>query len=128
MPISNIRFENGIFYCKETGRVEESDARLWAEKACEFASQSQRPIVALVDATEAKYITAAARKIFARSTTIPGLHVGVVATGNFLVQQNAHLITLMSPDRHTHVFASLAEAEQFARDKAQSLRDDSARA
>jgi hypothetical protein len=128
MPISEIRFRDGIFYCKETGRVEESDARLWAEKASEFASQSPHPIVALVDATEAKYITAAARKIFARSTTIPGLHAGFVASGDFLVQQNAHLITLMSPDRHTRVFKSLAEAEQSAQETADSLRDDSARA
>ena len=128
MPISNIRFADGIFYCKESGRVDEADARLWSDKAHEFAASASQPIVALVDATEATYITAAARHVFARSTQIPNLHTGVVVTDNFLVQQNAHLITLMSPNRHTRLFASFAEAERFAREQAQQLRENSARA
>ncbi len=128
MPISNIRFADGIFYCQETGRVNEADARLWSDKVHEFAASASQPIIALVDATEATYITAAARRVFARANRIPNLHMGVVASGNFLVQQNVRLITLMSPNHHTRVFESFAEAEQFAREQAQLLRDNSARA
>lgn len=123
MPIDDIRFEDGIFYCKESGRVDKDDAQLWAEKAQQFASQTSVPIVALVDATDATYITAAARQIFARATAIANLHDAAVATDNFLVEQNAQLISVMSVDRHTHIFNNLADAQQFARERAQLLRD-----
>ncbi len=119
MPITDMEFKDGIFFCREIGQIEREDAELWAEKVREHAEASPHPIVALVDATEATYITAAAREVFARASAIPGLHAGVVAAKDFRVAQNSRLTALLAVKRHTLIFSNLAEARERAEQLAQ---------
>lgn len=121
MPITDMTFQDGIFFCREIGRIEREDAELWAEKVREYATISPHPIVALVDATEATYITAAAREVFARATAIPGLHAGVVAAKDFRVAQNVRLTAMLSVKRHTLLFSNLPDARAKAEELAQTF-------
>lgn len=117
MPITDMTFENGIFFCREIDIVDKDDALRWAEKVREYAEASPHPIVALVDATAATSITAAAREVFARASAIPGLNAAVVAAKDFRVAQNARLTAMLSVKRHTLIFSNLPEA----RDRAEQL-------
>lgn len=114
MALTNIMFENGIFYCCEVGRIDETDAQQWADLVAQYASLWHLPIIALIDAREATYLTASARSIFARASAIPNLHKAAIVTQDFQVSQNAHLIAMMSVVKHTHIFESLDEAWHFA--------------
>ena len=116
-------FENGIFFCREMNTVDKDDALRWAEKVREYAEASPHPIVALVDATEATSITAAAREVFARASAIPGLNAAVVAAKDFRVAQNARLTAMLSVKRHTLIFSNLPEARARAEQLAQLFRN-----
>lgn len=122
MPITDVAFQDGIFFCREVGQIEREDAAFWAEKVREYAAASPHPIVALVDATEATYITAAAREVFARASAIPGLHAGVVAATDFRVAQNARLTAMLAVERHTLIFSSLEKAREHAEQLAALFR------
>lgn len=122
MPIQDMSFHDGIFFCREVGQIDRADAELWAEKVREYAAASPHPIVALVDATEATYITAAAREVFARASAIPGLHAGVVAATDFRVAQNSRLTAMLAVKRHTLIFSSLPEARERAEQLAKLFR------
>jgi len=128
MPITDIAFQDGIFFCREVGQIDRKDAEFWADKVREYAAASQHPIVALVDATAATYITAAAREVFARASAIPGLHAGVVAATDFRVAQNSRLTAMLAVERHTLIFSSLEKAREHAEKLAQLFRtgDDEA--
>jgi hypothetical protein len=123
MPITQTRFQDGIFFCREEGEISAEDAQYWAEQASFYAHQSSYPIVALIDATEATYVTAAARRIFARASAIPNLHDAAVATHRARVMHNARLTVMLAVDKHTRIFDDIEKATQFAVNRARLLRD-----
>lgn len=123
MPIRDVHFKNGIFFCREVGRIDDDDARLWTTYAEKFAALSDLPIVALVDATQTTRITAAARKIFAEASAIPNLQHGIVAATDFRVAQSARLTAMLARDKHTEVFDSMTEARAYAEQCALTIRE-----
>jgi hypothetical protein len=40
MPITDIHFENGVFYCKAVGEITPDDAIFWVKHAERFAENS----------------------------------------------------------------------------------------
>jgi hypothetical protein len=123
MPVTNIHFEDGVFYCKEAGEISPDDAMRWAKYVEQFAEQSPNPIIALIDGAECTFITAKARTIFARASSTPNLHAVVIATSDFKVKQSIQLISMMAHEKHTHVFDTIEAAADFAYRRAVSLRD-----
>jgi len=115
MPIYDMRFEDGIFFAREVGRIDQADAELWMKQARDYANASPTPIVALVDAREVTYITVEARRIFVIASKIPNLQAGVVATQGAVSTQSANVIGMMAERGHTHIFPTLEEAQDFAR-------------
>ena len=126
MPIINIHFEEGVFYCKEVGEITPDDATRWANYAERFAEESPYPIVALIDATECTFVTAKARAIFARASAMPNLAHAAVAVTDFKVKQSVHLIAMMALQKHTQVFDTIEAAAQFAYQQAQFYRGNQA--
>ena len=126
MPIINIHFEEGVFYCKEVGEITPDDAVRWAHHAERFAEESPYPIVALIDATECTFVTAKARAIFARASSMPNLAHAAVAVSDFKVKQSVQLIAMMALQKHTHVFDTIEAAAQFAYQHAQVYRSNQA--
>lgn len=123
MPIRDVHFKNGIFFCREVGRIDEDDARLWQTYAEQFAESSDVPIVALVDATHITRITAAARKIFAEASAIPKLQHGIIAAADFRIVQNVRLTGMLALDNHTEIFETLEEARAYAEACALKIRE-----
>lgn len=123
MPVDQFSCKDGIFYARESGLMDASDARLWAEQARQYAEASPVPIVALVDAMALRGMTAEARQILAEASAIPNLYCGIVATDNFHAMQNARLTSMMALRRHTHLFESMDEARRFAEELARELHD-----
>lgn len=117
MPITDIQCDGGVFFAREVGCVDGNDARQWAEALVRCAQASPTPIVVVVDAVQARTITADARRIFAKASETPNIRVAAVATGNTRVMQQSRITALMSMVRsthETHFFNTLQEAEQFA--------------
>lgn len=114
MPIDNIVFENGIFYCREFGNLSVEDAKLWADKAFEFAQSAvPQPIVALIDAREVKFVAMDARQIFAKASGIEGLALAVVVTNDPITTQSSRIINVMAVKKTTHLFKTMEEARSF---------------
>lgn len=121
MPITDLRFERGIFFAKESGQISGEDALLWVEALRACAEENTVPIVILIDACELTFITTAAQKIFTKAAETPNVKVAVVATGNPVATQLSRIVGLLSRVRQTHdthVFQTLDEATQFARAQA----------
>lgn len=118
MPIRDIRFEGGIFYSRQTGLIDEADARRWVEALRQYAAESPTPIVALVDAREVEFVSHNASHIFVEGSSTPNVKAAAVVTRTTTTTVKARTIGLMSEPRHTHettVFTSLALAEKFAK-------------
>ncbi len=125
MPVTDISFENGIYFAKESGRIDKADARLWAENARRYAEESSNLIVALVDALEVSYISNDARRIFAKASAIPGLHAAAVATKD-QTATTVSVIGLMAVEQHTYIFSTLEAARKFAEAEIARLRENAA--
>jgi hypothetical protein len=114
MPIDSIVFENGIFYCREYDNLTAEDARLWSEKAEEFArAYAPMPIVALVDARDVKFEAMEARQILAQASGIEGLELAAVVTNSPITQQSARIIKALAVKKHTYLFPTMEEAKAF---------------
>lgn len=124
MPISDMRFENGILFAKERGHITGEDALVWLENLRAYAAESPVPIVILIDARELTFISTAAQKIFAKAAETPNIKVASVATGTPLATQLSRIVGLLSRVRQTHdthIFHTLEEATHFARQHAQDV-------
>ena len=118
MPIRDMRFEDGIFYAKQTGLIDEADARRWVEALRKYAADSPMPIVALVDAREVEFVSHNASHIFVQGSSTANVKAAAVVTRTTTTTVKARTIGLMSEKGHTHettVFTSLVEAEKFAK-------------
>lgn len=118
MPIVDMTFENGVFFSREIGQVDERDARLWAEALHHCALSSRTPIVVLIDALQATGITSDARRVFARASETPNVRVAAIVTHNPRVTQQCRITALMGTVRsshETHFFDTREEADQFVR-------------
>ncbi|MBZ0288371.1 MAG: hypothetical protein K8I30_12210 [Anaerolineae bacterium] len=118
MPIRDMRFEDGIFYARQTGLIDDVDARTWVEALQSHAAASPTPIVALVDAREVEFVSANASAIFVEGASTPNVKVAAVVTRRTTTTIKARTIGLMGEPHHTHetyVFNSLLEAEKFAK-------------
>lgn len=122
-PIHDMHFQDGIFFAREEGMVNEAEAKAWAEKLREFAASSPTPIVVLVDALKVTSVTRKAGDIFAAAARTPNLLVSVVATKDVVVSQVARVISLKGNRGETLLFPTLDEARAFAEGQAAMGRD-----
>jgi hypothetical protein len=119
MPICDMRFENGIFFARQTGRVEQADAEQWVTALAQHAASSPVPIVALIDARDLNYLSTNASQVFVRGSATPNVKVAIVAAKSAEINQRSRSMGLVSKVRSTHdtlVFRSLEEAERCAQD------------
>jgi hypothetical protein len=123
VPITNIQFVDGIYFCRQVGEITPEDASLWADYADHYAQKSLFPIVALIDATHCTYIKAKARAIFARASLTPNVHIASVAVREMKARQSVELTAMMALRQYTVIFDTLKEAEAFAVEQVQMLRD-----
>lgn len=121
MPITDYHFENSIFFAKESGQIDKTDAEAWAAALRQHAASNPIPIVALVDALEVTFVSAAARMVFAEASKTENLQAVSVATKHLLVTQTARVIGMLGERGRTYVFENLHEARQFAEDMVRQL-------
>lgn len=124
MPITDLRFSEGIFFAKESEQITGEDALMWMETLRSCAEESPVPVVILIDARELTFITTAAQKIFTKAAETPNVKVAAVATGTPIATQLSRIVALLSRVRQTHdtlVFQTMEEAVQFARAQAREL-------
>ncbi|NWG16154.1 MAG: hypothetical protein HXY41_05920 [Chloroflexi bacterium] len=117
MPIRDIRFENGVFFAREIGKIERADAETWTEALRRCAQSSPTPVVVLVDAREMTIISPDASKVFNKAAEIENVRVAAIATTTPLATVMSRTVAMMSrvgQTHETHVFNSFEEAERFA--------------
>jgi len=118
MPITDMKFENGVFFAKESGHVDKADAELWAKALRQYAEASPTHIIALVDALEVTFVSSSARMVFADASGIEKLKAVSVATQDLVTTQTARVIGMLGERGRTHVFETLEQATRFARENA----------
>ena len=118
MPIVDMTFENGIFFAKEVGTVNDKDARLWVDTLGGYAAASPVPVIVLVDAMELSAITGGARDIFVESSTIPNVAASVIAVRDLITAQVSRALSARGRRGATHLFSNLEEARRFAEQQA----------
>lgn len=120
MPITDFSFHSGIFFTRQTGKLDAQDAYLWAEYASRCVAASKQPVIALVDATTVTQVTAEAQAILAKASNIPGLCMGVVVMHG-VVTKNEKTTTVMASKEHTHIFNDMEKGRAFAEQEAKRL-------
>src|SRR5436305_8522226 len=113
MPIIDYVCQDRIFSCKEVGSISAEDARDWAKKLKEYAEQTGRPIVALVDALNVTQVSTSALNTFAKASFTHNVLAVMVAT-NVAVSITAQNIGLLGKRKQTLVFPTLKEAQEHA--------------
>jgi anti-anti-sigma regulatory factor len=124
MPITDLRFEHGILFARESGQISGEDALRWLETLRACAAENPVPIIVLIDARELTFISTTAQKIFTKAAETPNVKVTAIAAGTRLATQLSHIASLLSRVRQTHdthVFRTLEEATQFARAQARRV-------
>ncbi|MGJ3239312.1 MAG: hypothetical protein ACFE0Q_11445 [Anaerolineae bacterium] len=124
MPLNHQSYTDKLFICNLYDRVNEEDARRWAELGKAYADREQYPLIALLDLQQVTYVTAIARRIFARASDRDHLHIVAVATSDFVVEQNMRLTAMMSASKCLYVFTSWQDAQQHARHHAHLLNEN----
>lgn len=114
MPITDYTFENGIFYAREHGKITKSEALEWSRYVRHHASENQRPIISLIDATGVTGIDADARRVFANTSAIPNYAMACIATGTLVSEISARIVSTTALDPHTHLFKTIDSARAFA--------------
>jgi hypothetical protein len=115
-----MRFENNIFFARETGIVTGEDAERWSSALVKYAASNPTPVVAFVDARDLVFITEEARQVFIQSSKTPNIKAAIVTTSDHETAQSSRLISLMSRDSShiTYVFSNIKEALVFAEKQA----------
>lgn len=114
MPIGNYRFEGRIFSAIEQGILLQEEAEAWEQSLASFAEVAPLPVVALVDAREARNATAGAMVAFVRATRLPNVLAVVVV----VTERNATVAQVVARTGEagkTHLFYDMDEAERFVR-------------
>lgn len=114
MSIENITFNNAIMQCRESGRVDSADAEAYARAVAQYAAQSIVPIVVLMDARDAEFITPEASSIFVKANDIPNVLAFIIVTDDIMITQVARILSLRNPHHTTHTFDDWNEAITFA--------------
>jgi len=114
MPITEMRFNDGILFVREIGRIEKEDAKHFAEMVAHYAANHPTPIGTVIDATQVKFITTDARKVFVRTSLLPKFAFSAIAAEDLVTVQTARIIGNMAEDGHSYIFPSLEEAWDFA--------------
>jgi hypothetical protein len=113
MGLQNVQFDDGIFFAQFLGSIDRADAEQWSAFLREYASTSPTPIVALVEALDASYFSAAARTIIARVSETPNLKAIAIVAPNVLLAI-VGMIGIMGGSGRIQVFMSMQEASGFA--------------
>lgn len=114
MPFSNMQQENGIFFAKEDGYIDKSDAERWLKALYACAEDNPHPVIALIDATITEFISAPARLLLAEATRHPQVQCVVVAVSNPVMMQTVRMIGMLGEFGQTKVFMSLEDARYYA--------------
>src|SRR5262245_31911109 len=95
MPIEDIHFEKEIVFSRALGPIERSDADKWLIAVQHCVEMKRRPIIALVDALEATFISVSARVVFAQTSRNSNLLGLVVAANNIIAVQSFRLTGML---------------------------------
>ncbi len=114
MPITNMRFDNGVFFAREVGDIDLAAAQEWAANLRLYAESYASPIVALVDAMDIGFVHNDARDVFARASRTPNVRMIAVAVASVLAVEASRSIMMRGEPGKTYCFVTLAEARSFA--------------
>ena len=120
MPIEDIHFEKEIVFSRARGQIERADADKWLIAVQRCVEMKRGPIIAVMDALEATFISISARVVFAQTSRNANLLGLVVAANSIIAVQSFRLTGMLGERGHTHIFPTLDEARRFAENHLQS--------
>lgn len=118
MAILLMQIENSVFVTSFEGHVDKVDADQWFATLHEHASASGTPVIAILDFTKVKFISAPARITIAEATKMRNVRLLIVATNDLMMTQTARMISLLGEQGRMVILVSIEEARRYAAEHA----------
>ncbi len=114
MPIHKMHLEDGVFFAKPVGYLDNVDARMWVNALRTHAEKSAMPITAVVDMLEVSRICPTVPQLFATAASHPNIRMIVLATGDSISAQKARVIDQISQIQDVRVASGVDDARKLA--------------
>lgn len=115
MPIHNMNFEDGVFFAKQVGYVDDVDARMWMNAFKKYANANTSPIVALVDMREVDRLCPTVLRVFNALQGMDNVMGVALIASEQMNSRNAQVMSKLSAVPSLRVFSTLDEGHSFAR-------------
>lgn len=117
MPIHQMNYENGVFFAKQVGYLDNVDVRMWANALSNHAQDASTPVVAVVDMVEVNRICSTMPRIITDLLTAARIRGVVLVIGDSASSQTTRIISKLSDLGRVCVFPTFDEARRFAGSK-----------
>ncbi|GAB4522562.1 MAG: hypothetical protein OHK0046_35250 [Anaerolineae bacterium] len=115
MPIHKMTLEDGIFFSKQVGYIDNVDIRMWANALTNYANSSDRPIMALVDLIEVERLCPSILKVLGKVLLTADLFGVVMVVSDQMASRNASVLGKLSELDNVRIFDNLEEAQRFVK-------------
>lgn len=115
MPIHNMSFDDGVFFARQVGYVDQVDGRMWGSALKKWSKTSDTPIVAIVDMQDVERLCPTLVKAFS-NVLASGNIVGIaVITSDLMTSRNDRVLSKLDNLDGVRVFSAVGDGYTFAR-------------
>lgn len=114
MPIHKMTREDGVFYSKQVGYIDNVDVRMWANALGNYAKTSDRSVIALLDLTEADRLCPTVVKTFPKILQTTELVGITIIVADQMASRNATVLNKLSDMANVRIFNDPDAARQFS--------------
>jgi hypothetical protein len=110
MPIHKMVLEDGVFYAKQVGYVDNVDGRMWASTLANHAKRAALPLIALIDITEVHRFCPTVVNLISSAVATPNVNAVIIVTGTSLNSQVVKIIDKIGRHSGLHFVPTMEEA------------------
>lgn len=114
MPIHTMNFNDGVFFTKTVGYVDNVDGRMWGKALKQHARTSEFPIVAVMDLTGADRLCSTLPRVLADVINEGNLAGVVLVVSGTLTSQQMRVFEKISRLDRVRAFDHIDEANGYA--------------
>jgi anti-anti-sigma regulatory factor len=127
MPIHKMQFQDGVFYAKQVGYVDDTDFRMWLTALRKYAKNSDQPIMAVMDISEVDRMAATAPKLLADALSSANVRGLAIAAGGLMSSQMSRVMGAIGEMNGVRVFNAVDDARRYVEGRlAQSAKSGGA--
>lgn len=115
MPIHTMNFNQGVFFARTVGYVDNVDGRMWGSALKEHARNSDVPVVAVMDLTGADRLCSTLPRVLADVITAENVAGVVLVVSGALASQQMRVFEKISRIQGVRAFDHLDDANGYAK-------------